>query len=140
MCMIEDCDERYHLYNPPAPRKARKAHKCEECNRSIDAGETYYYGTGMYDGDFSTHKICRHCWVACEWLNANCSGFLHNTVYEDIEQHVEEYGYTKAKAVPGLARIVIGMRRDWIVKRGPRAGQLMPLPKLPAPLEPTGHH
>lgn len=140
MCMVDGCDEFYSLYKGPKATKARKGHKCDECGRQVVAGETYYTASGMYEGEFNFHKICQHCYVACEWLKQNCSGFLHCAVLDDIEEHVEEYGYTKAKAVAGLARILIGMRRDWVVKRGPRVGQLMPLPKLPAPLEPTGHH
>lgn len=130
MCMIDGCDERYEIYNGPRLVRARKEHRCDECYRQIAKGESYYSASGLGDGRFEQHYICAHCWVACEWLRVNCDGWLHCGVREDVEEHVQEYRHTDAAA--GLARLTIGMRRKWTVKRGPRAGQLMPMPRLPA--------
>ena len=133
MCMVEGADENYTVYNTPRLVRSRKDHKCDECNRVIAKGETYLRGSGLYDGSWDVLRICVHCDVAAKWLVKNCGGFLHHGVQEDIEEHVSEYNHTDA--FDGLARIAIGMRHKWTVKRGPRAGQLMTLPKLPAPIK-----
>lgn len=132
MCMVDGCDETYRIYNGPDLVRARKDHRCDECYRPIAKGESYYRSSGLGSDGWDQHYICTHCHVATEWLRINCSGFLHSGVREDIEEHVDEYG--DSDAGPGLARIAVGMRRHWLVKRGPRAGQLMALPKLPAPI------
>jgi hypothetical protein len=129
MCMIEGADETYRIYNGPRVVVSRKEHRCDECYRTIAKGERYWSSSGLGSDGWDQHYICTHCYVAASWLMTNCQGFLHGAINEDIQEHVEEYGDTDAG--PGLARIAVGMRRKWHVKRGPRAGQLMPLPKLP---------
>lgn len=58
MCMIEG--EPVH----PATltkRRARKEHRCDECGRTIEAGERYEYLWGICDGEQMVHKTCLHC-------------------------------------------------------------------------------
>lgn len=138
MCMIDGADG-YNTFSNEKKHVARKEHKCGECQRKIAAGETYWRLSALYEGDFSETKMCAHCRVAADWLVENCGGFLTQGVYEDVYEHVHEYR-GQAKCIPRLARIAIGMRRDWQVLRGPRKGQLMPLPMLPAKLEPALQH
>lgn len=137
MCMIDD-GEKAELWSERW-RTARKPNRCDECRRPIAAGERYVYLFGKQEGDVFTGRWCAHCDVAKEWLWENCSGSMLTMVIEDIQHHVEDYrGH--AACVPRLHRIVLGASRHWIVKRGPRAGQLMPLPKPPANLEPKHAH
>lgn len=42
-------------------RKARKAHICIECHRTIHPGETYTKSVGVWEGDFWSCKRCAHC-------------------------------------------------------------------------------
>jgi len=42
-------------------RKARKEHKCYECNRIIMIGESYYYSKGNWDGRWLDFKTCIEC-------------------------------------------------------------------------------
>lgn len=123
MCMIDD-GERYELWGHREIKKSRKEHVCCECSRAIKVGESYRVYWGLYDGEWQNHPTCQHCLVACEWLAENCHGFLHGGVYEDIEQHADEYHYF------GLYRLEIGMRRKW--KDG-----LMRTPKIPKPISIT---
>lgn len=106
MCMI-DGGERYDLLVQREVKKSRKDHTCYECGRLIKVGESYRVYGGLYDGKWDTHPTCQHCLVACEWLVKNCHGFLCGGVYEDIEQHADEYH------IFGLFRLEIGMRRRW---------------------------
>lgn len=43
----------------------RKPHRCEQCHRSIAAGERCFYGAGLFDGHFMSyyeHEDCRAAW------------------------------------------------------------------------------
>ena len=132
MCMIDGADG-YNAFSRDETRKARKEHRCVECRRMIQPGETYHYLVALFDGDLSSDHCCQHCYVACEWLREVCSGWIVGSVLEDIEEHVREYMGTAR-----LARLAIAMRRNWKYKRGPRAGQLMPVPAIPPKLQ-LGH-
>jgi len=137
--MIDSCDEFNEWGDTRTVKRARKSHKCTECGRQIQAGESYRVHTWIYDGQFDSSKSCAHCMVAEDWLTENCSGYLIHGVWEDINEHCQEY-QGRAKCIARLARIKIGMERDWQIRRGPRKGQLMPVPQLPAKLEPNLHH
>ena len=126
MCMVDDCEP--NRCSNEVSRRARKEHTCGECHRTIKAGEVYRYLSGIdYDRNAFSHKICGHCGIVCDWLSINCSGYLLHGVQEDISQHVEEYSRRW-----DLARLKIGMERDW---RRFRTPGLMPLPKVPARIQ-----
>lgn len=127
MCRIDDGDPVTTLTRA-VKRKARKAHKCDECRRIIAPGERYEYTTFMWEGDFTEHKICDRCQVGADWLIKNCGGFIYQEIDEEIEEHAQEYG--KPLAIP-LRRLVVGMRRKWEAF----GGGLMPLPKMPPSIE-----
>lgn len=136
MCMFEGADG-YNTFSSSSNPKARKQHRCNECRRTIEIGERYCYYAWLFEGDFGVSKTCLHCQVAGEWLQQNCGGYLVGSVLEDIEEHVHEYHYKPAPAcIPRLMRLRTGMRQKWLIKRGPSAGKLMPIPTLPALLEP----
>ena len=121
MCAIDDAD-RYTVYHE-ATRRARKQHKCDECRRLIEPGETYRCTSGLSEGHWTINRVCAHCTVATNWLQAECGGYLDGGVQEDIEEHAAEYRQA------ALWRLVIGMRRKW---RAFKADALMALPKTPA--------
>ena len=49
-------------------RKAWKAHKCCECNGTIQPGETYHYQHGIWNGKAADYKVC----ADCNALRAEC--------------------------------------------------------------------
>ena len=134
MCMIDEADgDMLSVYRQQRIKAARKVHKCNECSSEIQIGEPYLYAFAVYFHPFSVHShdkfaehyyICQHCGVATDWLNQNCGGFLHNGVYEDIEEHVNELGGLQL----GLRRLLEGMRRKWRYK----SGRPMPISIAPA--------
>ena len=138
MCMVDGLDDRASVWNESS-QKARKPHKCEECNRVIEVGEVYCRVWAISgDGPF-TAKWCAHCDVAKDWLWENCGGSVISAVQEDIQEHISDYR-GDAICVPRLKRLDVGMSRKWRVARGPRKGHLMPIPRLPAKLEPKHAH
>ena len=42
-------------------RRARKEHRCCECNAAIHPGETYEYRSGVWDGHGMDFKTCVEC-------------------------------------------------------------------------------
>ena len=74
MCAVEDLD-------PPAvfsetKRRARRDHVCVECGRTIRAGEQYRFVSGLWDGRWSSHKMCRHCDALSGWMTHMCGGWV----------------------------------------------------------------
>lgn len=103
-------------------RKAAKEHRCSECRRAIAKGENYREIRSLFEGSWSTVKVCAHCLVGLEWLAKECNGYAIGGVREEIREHAEEY-----QIVP-LWRLTVGMNRKW--SRFDGAG-LMALPKMP---------
>ena len=112
-------------------RKAKKAHRCGDCFRTIAPGETYHVSKWATEGRIEQAKMCAHCHIAADWLDKNCNGVLWGGIWDDIYEHVEEYAGVYPRVVRGLKRLHVGARRHWAFRRGPRIGALRPLPKLP---------
>jgi hypothetical protein len=65
-------------------RKARKEHRCCECNRVITRGANYVAVRGKYEGDFWSETLCCDCdeigsAFACD------GGRLYCQLWEDME-------------------------------------------------------
>lgn len=125
MCAVDDADG-YCKTLQQSMRKAAKPHRCTECRRIIQAGETYLYEYTKFDGETDSHRTCQHCQVARHWLSENCGGWLYGGVEEDIHDHAESgmYGF-------GVKLLAVGMSRKWTRKDG----RMWPIPRLPK----TGH-
>lgn len=65
-------------------RKARKEHKCGECDRTIYKGEEYEYFSGIWDGQASNYKTCLGCMRLRDDLCPD--GF----VFERLAEHIQE--------------------------------------------------
>lgn len=118
MCMIGD-DFVEMLRSED--RRARKEHRCEECRRTIEPGETYRFEAWVFDGTLDQQKTCAHCVAyARPWLLDNCDGWIYQAMYEDIFEHFPHGTEEPLKC----GRIIVGMRRKW--RR--RDGELMALP------------
>lgn len=124
MCMTDDAERVTKV--SAAYRTARKPHRCAECGRAIEPGESYHYETFVFDGKFTSHKTCKHCMVARQWLSDECGGWVYGAVQEDIDEHAayEGYGFR-------VRLLAAGMARKW--KR--KDGRMWPVPKVP----PTAH-
>lgn len=121
MCSIDG--DQPHAYSDH-DRRARKDHKCDECSRTIERGETYRRAFSVYDGSVYTYKTCAHCQVGQAWLLENCDGFMHHGLIEEMEEHAQTYPDHRF----GFLRIKAGMLRKW--RRFDGAG-LMRHPPLP---------
>ena len=104
--------------------RARKSHRCAECGRVIEVGETYHYDFQVYDGCPGTWHTCQHCRVAQQRLIRECGGYLIEGTWEDVEEHTREY----PKTMMPLGRLIVGKNRKWRA----RDGGLVPIPAVPA--------
>lgn len=47
-------------------RTARKAHKCDECRRAINRGDSYEMVSGIWEGEPNSYKTCEACVILRE--------------------------------------------------------------------------
>ncbi len=72
--------------------KARKPHKCDECRRIIEPGETYHRDFYTFEGDTNTVRWCLQCNEARRWLKEVCDGWMYEGLGEELSEHRGE-GY-----------------------------------------------
>lgn len=90
-----DC---YCDYDPPSVwsetniKAARKQHKCEECGRTIEAGEPYNYVWGIWDGYDQTFKTCQNCKALRDFVTIStpCYCWAHGDSFEGLKEHLWE--------------------------------------------------
>lgn len=119
MCMIEGADGDYVWLGDTHPT-AKKRHRCEECSRWIEPGETYWRNATICEGDFCAFKMCAHCEAAAGWLQKECHGFLFGGVLEDLQEHLWEPRPIFSWRLKFITEL---MSRQW-----QRHGQLVPVP------------
>ena len=136
------CDDNPPKFYGCIDRKARKPHRCSECRRTIARGEQYREHSGLWDGHFDTFRWCAHCEAAHAIADRAWSEyqrkfdrfhvedlcFCFGGLWEAIEESFRDWaGYREHAHV---ARLIAGARRKWTIKRGPRKGELMAMPRL----------
>lgn len=80
-----DLDECCTILNKSKP-KARKRHRCTECRRIIEPGETYLRETTVFDGKVETWKTC----IDCKSIRDNLfsGGFFYGEIKYMLRDHV----------------------------------------------------
>lgn len=84
---IDDCgpDEIVRLLSH-GWRKARKEHKCSECGRTINPGESYYFESFCFDGEMQSHKTCQDCLSVRSSFFGN--GYVYGRIWSDLQDHI----------------------------------------------------
>ena len=60
-CVLEAYEGEESEFYHVVIRKARKPHKCSECDGTIQPKEKYQHYVGKWDGDISTFDTCLLC-------------------------------------------------------------------------------
>jgi hypothetical protein len=96
--------------------KARKPHRCSDCHRRIDPGETYRRGVG-FDGTAWTWKDCAHCLAALS---------LYDLAW-DGEYNADSFATWSTDGAHDLRELrdQAGYRMKWRT----RSGRLLPVPQ-----------
>lgn len=71
------CDEHMSLCTHKQVR-ARKEHRCCECNAHITVGTLHWVTTGLYDARWDTYRTCNWCqaaWGCALRSGADCQLF-----------------------------------------------------------------
>lgn len=101
------------VYSAEIVKKARKEHKCFECDRTIHRGERYERVFGIWDGDVSVFRTCTHCLEIREYVRAHvpCFCCAHGNVVDDAKATAEEWNHEAPGLLFGLyRRIIVGQR------------------------------
>lgn len=94
----------------------RQPRKCGECRRDMPAGELYLRVYMVYEGDYSSHRLCAHCEAASQWLIQVCDGYLCGGMWEDLKEHFADHWYPVKTA--SLGRMIVAARDGWRRKDG----------------------
>jgi hypothetical protein len=105
-----DVYSQYHV-------RARKPHRCDECDAHIRVGDRYEYTFGVWGGNASSFHTCADCAELKTFVQTNipCLCWGHGNLREDIRTAIED-AYQRARdEVRGLAfsvgRLIIRQRR-----------------------------
>lgn len=72
--------------------KARKQHRCQDCHRTITAGETYHRSAGSHYGDFWHWISCAHCEALRLIVGRIHPDFAYDEDGFNLPDWVSEYG------------------------------------------------
>lgn len=126
MCRIEWADDEGGMWREELHEaRTRKDHRCSDCSRPIEKGETVTRGTWLMPGEgFTTVVMCGQCVAAGKWLRAVCGGHFWPGVLEELEEHWDEEPDLRSH---GLGRLVKVGKARWT-----RNGQLVPVETVKA--------
>ena len=86
-------------------RRARKRHRCGECLGLIEPGAAYHESRGLWDGQWSSHKTCKSCFVvANDLLDCYSFGDLAECLDNDLGIGDRYRGSDARIAVAGMKR------------------------------------
>ena len=68
--------------------RARKVHRCCECDGRIEVGETYHLVKGLWDGMWSTYKVCVDCDALRQDVDKGVKWMDERTPFEGLSDAV----------------------------------------------------
>lgn len=139
MCLYIDDYDADGEFLGSGKRTARKEHRCLECRRTIEPGETYRYWTWAMDGTVDTSKMCGHCQAVLDLGHAitGCPKHWNATLLYDRDPelgfianclHDDDHDLTDDERAQ-LEALFEGGACGW----RDTEGALLPLPAVPAP-------
>lgn len=89
-----DCDlDAPTFYSSEHVKRARRIHRCSECRRDIQIGESYEKIAGVWDSRFEEFKVCTWCQAVRDWARAQTDCFCPalGGLYEEIAETHEYF-------------------------------------------------
>lgn len=90
-CVCVDYGGPYAEFYTESMVKAKKKHKCCECGKEIEPGETYEKITGKWDSFIETYRTCKNCLNIKEVFF--CEGWLFEGMKEALYEHLQDILY-----------------------------------------------
>jgi hypothetical protein len=108
------CDYEAPEFYHKETRKARNAHRCSECCRVIEPGESYEHVHGKWDGEVGTFKTCPRCLALKEWVKAHvpCFCWAHGNIVDDAIETARHYAHHAPGLMFGAYRRQVAIRRQ----------------------------
>ena len=83
------CDYERPSFCHVEMRKARKEHKCFECDHVIAVGEIYEHVRGKWEGDIYTFDTCERCVDLRTAIGDYCGGcFQYGVLFEEYSEYL----------------------------------------------------
>jgi hypothetical protein len=121
-------DSRHPTYYRNCRRRNKEPVACVECGRIIEIGEWHNYVYGRWRGEIKIFQVCRHCNQSADiFLSYSARGYAARIEFGGLLK--QGMKHARKLKVFKLYRLALGCKRRWAVSRGPRKGQLMPLPR-----------
>lgn len=99
-----------------ATRKARKPHKCCECQLPIPIGATYQHVVGRYDGEICVYDTCAIC-VEIRAVFTCGRGWYYESLWDEMRERAFEHLTTASKCFtklsPEAKAFVLERWRKW---------------------------
>lgn len=108
--MVEIAD--VHRVEEP---KARKPHSCYECHGPIEAGEAYKRVTTLFDGAWTTMKICDDCWH----LGLTFEDWEYGMLSENVKQGFKGHDNPPPEILRFYARYYASLSKGAPLKTAP---------------------
>lgn len=92
------CDyDTPEFWSSSKPR-AKKKHRCYECNGEILPGEQYEYSANKYDGRMWQYHVCERCYDIRMFVQNNvpCFCYAYGGLQETAEEAIED-AYDRAR-------------------------------------------
>lgn len=109
VCIGGDDYEPWEFYSDRTI-KARKEHKCCECNRPITKGTEYQYISGKCDGYFSDYHTCLDCKNIRSGLSCGPVGL--SMLWDEIEEVFDQFKNTAC-----LSKIKTPSAKEYFLER-----------------------
>lgn len=124
MCRIDYADDKGGFWREELHEaRTRKEHRCSDCSRLIEKGETVTRGTWLMPGEgFTSVVMCGQCVAAGRWLKKVCGGHFWPGVIEELEEHSDE---EPDLCSPALRLLIDLGKRHWNFR-----GHLVPVERV----------
>lgn len=86
-CVYVEYDDPVTLLSDQIIKKSRKNHKCDECGKIINIGESYRKEVFVYDG-FNIHRTCNTCLSVRETFF--CDGIIYGEMWYLLREEIAE--------------------------------------------------
>lgn len=83
-CPLSEADEYCKVWNSTT-RKARKAHRCDECREEISVGARYEHISMLFDGAWDTSRLCLSCKEIGDHFT--CGSRILGVLWDDLEEN-----------------------------------------------------